>query len=95
MTYSKRIISIGEWLAKYYVAIKYLKLILDIGIKEIHDSRISNLKVIKSLDPNVQTVYIKPPPKKSIKSLVKFADVSLNTEYETIKLISEEAQTTE
>ena len=31
-------------------------------------------------------------PKKVIKSLVKYADVSLNTEYETIKLISEEAQ---
>ncbi len=69
----------------------YLKLLLDLGIKEIHDSRISNLRVIKSIDPNVQTVYIKPPPKKSIKSLVKYADVSLNTEFETIKLISEEA----
>lgn len=71
---------------------EYLKLLLDLGIKEIHDSRISNLKVIKKLDSEVQTVYIKPPPKKSIKSLVKYADVSLNTEFETIKLISEEAQ---
>ena len=70
---------------------EYLKVLLDLGIKEIHDSRISNLKVIKSIDPKVQTVYIKPPPKKSIKSLVKYADVSLNTEFETIKLISEES----
>jgi len=70
----------------------YLKVLLDLGIREIHDSRISNLKVIKSIDPTVQTVYIKPPPKKSIKSLVKYADVSLNTEFETIKLISEEAR---
>jgi len=69
----------------------YLKLLLDMGVKEVHDSRISNLKVIKNIDPEVQTVYIKPPPKKSIKSLVKYADVSLNTEYDTIKLISEEA----
>ena len=43
----------------------YLKLLLDLGIKEIHDSRIRNLKVIKGIDPDVQTVYIKPPPKKS------------------------------
>lgn len=70
----------------------YLKLLLDLGIKEIHDSRISNLKVIKRINPNVQTVYIKPPPKRTIRSLVKYADVSLNTEYEAIKLISEEAQ---
>jgi len=70
---------------------EYLKLLLDLDIQEVHDSRISNLKVIKSIDPKVQTVYIKPPPKKSIKSLVKYADVSLNSEFETIKLISEEA----
>lgn len=70
----------------------YLKLLMELGIKEIHDSRISNLKAIKSIDPYVQTVYIKPPPKKSIKSLVKYADVSLNTEFETIKMISEEAK---
>ncbi len=69
----------------------YIKLLLDLGIKEIHDSRISNLKVIKKINPNVQTVYIKPPPKRSIRSLIKYADVSLNTEYDTIKLISEEA----
>ncbi len=69
----------------------YIKVLLELGIKEIHDSRISNLKVVKSIDPEVQTVYIKPPPKRSIRSLVKYADVSLNTEYDTIKLISEEA----
>lgn len=69
----------------------YLKELLDLGNMEIHDSRISNLKAVKSINQHVQTVYIKPPPKKSIKSLVKFADVSLNTEFETIKLISEEA----
>jgi predicted amino acid racemase len=70
----------------------YLRVLLDLGAKEIHDSRISNLKAIKSLDPDVQTVYIKPPAKKAIRSLVRFADVSFNTELETIKLISKEAK---
>ena len=69
----------------------YLKELIDLGIKEVHDSRVSNLKVIKALDPEVQTVYIKPPPKRSISSIIKYADVSLNTEYETIKMLSEEA----
>lgn len=68
-----------------------LKELLNLGIKEIHDSRISNLKTIKRLDPKVQTVYIKPPAKRSIKGLVKYADVSFNTEYSTIKAISDEA----
>ena len=70
----------------------YLKLLLELGIKEIHDSRISNLKVIKRINPDVQTVYIKPAPRRSIRSLVKYADVSLNTEYDSIRMISEEAQ---
>ncbi|MFU8842505.1 MAG: alanine racemase [Bacteroidales bacterium] len=69
----------------------FIKVLLDLGVKEIHDSRISNLKVIKSIDPDVQTVYIKPPPRRSIRNLVKYADVSLNTDFNTIRLISEEA----
>ncbi len=70
----------------------FIKLLLDLGIREVHDSRISNLKTIKSIDADVQTVYIKPPPKRSIRSLVRYADVSFNTDLETIRLISEEAR---
>lgn len=69
----------------------YLKEIIDLGVKEICDSRVSNLKVIKQLNPEIQTVYIKPPAKRSIKNIVKYADASFNTELETIKLLSEEA----
>ncbi len=70
---------------------KYLKEVIDLGTKEICDSRISNLEAIKKLDPSVQTVYIKPPAKRSIARLVEFADASFNTEYKTIKWISDEA----
>ncbi len=70
----------------------FLKEVIALGVKEICDSRISNLKAIKSLDASVETVYIKPPAKRSIRSLVKYADASFNTEYRTIKWISEEAQ---
>lgn len=69
----------------------FLKEVLDLGIKEVHDSRLSNIKTIKKLKPEVQTVYIKPPAKRSIKSIVKYADVSFNTELYTIKLISDAA----
>jgi len=70
---------------------KYLKEVLKMGPKEVHDSRISNLKTIKSIDPDVQTVYIKPPAKRSIEDIVRYADVSFNTEFYTINLLSEEA----
>ncbi|MEQ8548641.1 MAG: alanine/ornithine racemase family PLP-dependent enzyme [Cyclobacteriaceae bacterium] len=69
----------------------YLQELLNLGIKEIHDSRISNLEKVKKLDPSVQTVYIKPPAKNAIRSIVKYADVSFNTELTTIREISKEA----
>lgn len=69
----------------------FLQELIDLGARELHDSRISNLKAIKQLDPAVQTVYIKPPPRRSIRSLIKYADVSFNTDFHTLELISKEA----
>jgi len=69
----------------------YLEEIINLGIKKICDSRVTNLRVIKSIDKDIQTIYIKPPAKRSIRSIVKYADISFNTEYYTIKLLSEEA----
>lgn len=69
----------------------YLKELIDLGGNEIHDSRISNLAKIKEIDPEVQTVYIKPPSKRNLAEMVKYADVSLNSELYTIRRISEEA----
>lgn len=69
----------------------YLRELINLGIRELCDSRVSNLKAIKKLDPNIQTVYIKPPAKRSIKSIVSYADVSFNTEFDTIKMLSDEA----
>ncbi|HKK74261.1 MAG TPA: alanine/ornithine racemase family PLP-dependent enzyme [Saprospiraceae bacterium] len=69
----------------------YLKEVLDLGIPEVCDSRISNLKIIKGLRPDVQTVFIKPPGKRNIRRVVKYADVSFNSESEIIRLLNEEA----
>jgi len=69
----------------------YLKELLDLGVIEVCDSRISNLKKIKELNPEVQTVYIKPPGRRNIREVVKYADVSFNSESSIIKLLSEEA----
>ncbi|MEX2511307.1 MAG: alanine/ornithine racemase family PLP-dependent enzyme [Cyclobacteriaceae bacterium] len=70
---------------------KYIKELIDMGADEIHDSRISNLAKVKEINPNVQTVYIKPPSKRNLADMVKYADVSLNSELNTIKWISDEA----
>src|SRR5690606_20676756 len=59
---------------------QYVKILCETGIQEICDARISNLRMVKQINPDIQTVYIKPPAKRSIKSIVKYADVSFNTQ---------------
>jgi predicted amino acid racemase len=70
----------------------YLREVIDLGIGEVHDSRVSNLKVIKEIDPDTLTIYIKPPPKDIVRDVVKYADISLNTELATLHELSDEAQ---
>ena len=71
---------------------EYLTELLKFGLTQICDSRVSNLKMVKSINPKIETIYIKPPAKRAISSVVKYADVSMNTEFETIKLLSNEAK---
>lgn len=71
---------------------EYLEELLSYSITQICDSRIVNLKMIKQINPKVETIFIRPPAKHAIKNIVKYADISMNTEIETIKLLSEEAQ---
>lgn len=70
---------------------EFIREILDLGIQQIHDSRVSNLKTVKQLNPDIQTVYIKPPPKRSLPQIIEYADVSLNSDYSTICALSAEA----
>lgn len=69
----------------------YLEEVIRLGITEVHDSRISNLKKIKEIDPESMTVYIKPPPGDTIPEVVRYADASLNTELSTLHALSSEA----
>ncbi len=71
---------------------KYLEYILSLGDEQVCDARLSNIKTIKAIAPEKETIYIKPPAKRSIANVVKYADVSFNTEITTIKWLSEEAQ---
>ncbi len=70
----------------------YLNELVKLGVKEFHDTRISNLKMIKQVAPRAQTVYIKPPAKRNIPNIIRYADVSFNTDLSTIQLLSDEAE---
>lgn len=69
----------------------FLQEVLNLPIEEFCDSRISNLKTIKELSPDAQTVYIKPVPFTFIDDIVRYADVSFNTEIKTLSLLSDKA----
>ncbi len=71
---------------------EYISEILNLGIKQICDSRVYNLKAVKSINPNIETIYIKPPAKRAIKGIIKYADVSINTHISTVELLSQEAK---
>lgn len=66
--------------------------LLKLDINQVCDSRVTNLRIIKGIKPEVETIYIKPPAKRAIPGVIKYADISLNTELATIKMLSAEAQ---
>ncbi len=61
-------------------------------IDSVGDSRITSLKNLKEVNPNMRTIYIKPPAKIYADDLVKYADVSLNSSFTTIKALDEAAK---
>ncbi|MGE0561240.1 MAG: alanine racemase [Flavobacteriales bacterium] len=74
---------------------EFLKMVLtDDVIKNINsvgDSRLSSLKNLKEVNPNMKTIYIKPPAEIYAEEVIKYADISLNTSYSTIKALNEAA----
>ena len=61
------------------------------GVHSICDTRLSNLHTIKNIRPDIVTMYIKPPAHEYVPTVVKYADISFNTAYETIEKLNEEA----
>jgi len=69
-----------------------LKLLVELGLRSFADSRLANLKTIRKLCPEAETIYIRPTRPKSAPSIVQWADISLNTELATIRALSKAAQ---
>jgi len=61
------------------------------GIHSIGDSRISGLQAVKEIDPKIQTLYIKPPAQELADEIVAFADISMNTSWDTIQALDRAA----
>lgn len=60
-------------------------------IDTIGDSRLTSLKNLRKVNPQMRTIYIKPPAAVYAEEVVAYADVSLNTSYDTIAALNEAA----
>ena len=58
------------------------------NLHSIGDARLSNLKLIKEINPDIETIYIKPPAVGQVKNVVKYSDYSLNSSLKTIQEIN-------
>ncbi len=70
----------------------FIRELIDLGVSEVADSRVTNLERVKKFDESIRTIYIKPPAKRSIRKIVQYADVSCNSELQTILWLNEEAK---
>ncbi|MBI2280413.1 MAG: alanine racemase [Bacteroidetes bacterium] len=61
------------------------------NINSIGDSRLTSLKNLRAVNSEMKTIYIKPPAEMYAEEVVKYADISLNTSYTTIKALNEAA----
>ncbi len=59
------------------------------GISSLGDSRISGLRAIKEINPEIQTIYLKPAAINDAEEIVDYADVSLNSSIDTLLAINE------
>ncbi|QVK19115.1 alanine/ornithine racemase family PLP-dependent enzyme [Mycoplasmatota bacterium] len=69
--------------------IKVLDTVISSGITHIADSRIENLKLLQHYQ--LPKVLLRLPMKSEVEAVVKYTDISLNSELEIIKLLDKEA----
>lgn len=62
------------------------------NINSVGDSRLTSLRNLKEVNPDMRTIYIKPPAKIYADEVVKYADISLNSSFETIIALNKAAK---
>ena len=65
------------------------------GIRVLADSKIVNLKKMRDADINAELVLLRTPSLREVDLVIKYADISLNTEIEVIKSLSAAAMRNE
>lgn len=71
--------------------VAFLKEVMSLGNHAYCDSRLSNLATIRGINPNAETIYIKPPAHENVEDVIDYANISFNTEFSTLKQLSDMA----
>src|SRR5690554_2924052 len=61
-------------------------------INSIGDSRLTSLRNLRAVNPNMRTIYIKPPAETYADEVVQYADISLNSSLSTIQALNKAAE---
>ncbi len=69
-----------------------LRALQELGVKSMGDSRIDNLKAIDRIFPDFEAWYLRLPHVSVLDQVVTLADVSLNSEIDTIEMLNEKAK---
>lgn len=62
------------------------------NISSVGDSRLTSLKNLRAVNPDMRTIYIKPPSQVYVEEVINYADISLNTSLSTIESLNKEAK---
>jgi predicted amino acid racemase len=68
-----------------------VEVFVEAGCKWIADSRINRFTGLKSVNKDIPLMLLRIPMAEEVSEVIKYADISLNSEFETIKLLNEEA----
>jgi predicted amino acid racemase len=61
-------------------------------INSVGDSRLTSLRNLRKVNPDLRTIYIKPPAEIYADEVVTYADISLNSSLSTIKALNQAAK---
>ncbi|MBD3237747.1 MAG: alanine/ornithine racemase family PLP-dependent enzyme [Candidatus Eisenbacteria bacterium] len=62
-----------------------------LGVRSVGETRLDNLETMRSIDPEMESWYLRMPSRSAIEPVARWCDVSLNSEMETIRLLNDEA----
>ena len=69
-----------------------LRTLSSLGVDSMAESRLENFEPITAIADEIETWYLRPPHHSGLAKVVANADVSLNSELETIKALNDEAR---